>query len=77
MTTATIGERYQVVIPRKEREKLHLQPHSKVLVEAREDCIIIYPMPSEGWRGVGRKVADSGDATDYVARLRSEWSDRT
>jgi AbrB family looped-hinge helix DNA binding protein len=76
MTNATIGERYQVVIPRKEREKLHLRPHSKVRVEARDDCIIIYPMPSGGWRGIGRMAADGEDATDYVARLRAEWSER-
>ena len=76
MTTATIGERYQVVIPRREREKLGLRPHSKVRVEAREDCIVIYPMPGGGWRGIGKRVADGGDATDYVARLRAGWAKR-
>lgn len=30
MTTATVGDRFQVVIPRKERERIGLKPRMKV-----------------------------------------------
>ena len=34
------------------------------------------PLPEEGWRGIGRDMADGSDATDYVRKLRSEWESR-
>jgi len=73
MTVATVGGRYQVVIPRRERERLGLKPHSKVVVEAREDGLMLYPQTVKEWRGIGRKIADGEDATDYVRKLRREW----
>ena len=73
MTTATIGSRYQVVIPKKERQRLDLKPMSRVNVEARENCIVLYPSTSKGLRGLGSRLADGTDATDYVRRLRDEW----
>ncbi len=72
MTTATIGSRYQVVIPSKERKRLNLQPHSKVSVEVKGDCLIVRPQ-IKNLRGIGKALADGGDATDYVRRLRLEW----
>ncbi|MBI4687439.1 MAG: AbrB/MazE/SpoVT family DNA-binding domain-containing protein [Nitrospirae bacterium] len=42
LTTSTKG---QVVLPKKEREKLGIKPGSKVLVEAHEDHIEIRPLP--------------------------------
>ena len=76
MTVATVGGRFQVVIPRYERERLGLKPHSKVMVEAREDCLMIYPQTVREWRGVGRPIAGGEDATDYVRKLRREWERR-
>ena len=73
MTTATVGSRYQVVIPKEERHRLGLRPMSRVNVEAREDCIVLYPSTSKGLRGLGASLADGTDATDYVRRLRKEW----
>ena len=73
MSNATIGARYQVVIPKREREQLGLRPHTKVVVEAADGAVIIRPLPEEGWRGIGRALADGSDATDYVKKLRAEW----
>jgi len=73
MTRATVGERYQVVIPKRERTRLHLRPHSRVNIEARDRCIIIYPVTGETLRGIGKLIADGTDATDYVRKLRAEW----
>ena len=76
MTIATVGARYQVVIPRRERERLRLRPHSKVSVEVSGDAVVLRPLPEGGWRGIGRDLADGTDATDYVRKLRSEWGGR-
>lgn len=76
MTIATIGSRYQVVIPRQVRTRLKLKPKSKVHVEAQGDHVVIYPIGETRCRGIGRDLADGTDAADYVKRLREEWSDR-
>jgi AbrB family looped-hinge helix DNA binding protein len=76
MHTATVGRRYQVVIPKEERKRVRLKPASKVSVEAKAGCIVIYPVTAEGLRGIGSAIADSADAMEYVKRLRSEWEGR-
>ena len=73
MTTATIGSRYQVVIPKRVRQSFSLQPFSRVSIEARSDCIVIYPESTARLRGLGAAIADGTDASDYVKRLRAEW----
>ena len=75
MTTPTIGSRYQVVIPSREMKSLGLKPHSKIMVEAKNDCIIVRPYRTN-LRGIGKKLADGQDATDYVRKLRMEWESR-
>lgn len=73
MSTATIGARYQVVIPIRERAKIGLKPHTRVSVEARQDCIIVQPLGGRRARGIGRELRDGTDATAYVKQLRAEW----
>jgi AbrB family looped-hinge helix DNA binding protein len=76
MTSATVGSRFQVVIPREERRRLGIKPLSRVNVEARRDCIVLFPVTSRGLRGLGAELADGTDATDYVRHLREEWGCR-
>ena len=76
MITAKIGSRFQVVIPKEERERLGLKPNSLVNVEARDDCIMIFPVGFSRLRGLGLELANNEDAGDYVKRLRSEWNMR-
>ena len=76
MSIATVGARYQVVIPRRERERLRLRPHSRVSVDVSDGAVVLRPLPEEGWRGIGRELADGTDATDYVLKLRREWECR-
>ena len=64
MTIATIGKRYQVVIPLKERKKLNIK-------------LVIYPILPASFRGIGRDLSDEIDATDYVKKLRREWEERS
>ena len=76
MTQATIGERYQVVIPRRERETLGLKAHAQVWIEARGDHLVLQPLTPGNQRGIGREMRDGVDATDYVRKLRAEWDHR-
>ena len=76
MSTATVGSRYQVVIPREVRKQIPLRPHSKVNIEVRDYCLVVCPINVAGWRGIGKALANGKDATDYVRTLRSEWSRR-
>jgi AbrB family looped-hinge helix DNA binding protein len=76
MTTATVGQRFQVVIPRAERRRLGLRPSSRVNVEASDRCIVLYPVTNKGMRGIGKDLAAGMDATEYVKKLRAEWDSR-
>ena len=73
MITATIGSRFQVVIPKEERERLNLKPNTLVNVEARDDCIMLFPLNCTRLRGLGSELANGEDAGDYIKQLRSEW----
>ena len=77
MTIATVGKRYQVVIPQKERNKLNIKPNSKVEVIAEGDKLVIYPISPASYRGIGRDLPEEIDATDYVKKLRGEWEERS
>ena len=76
MSIATVGSRYQVVIPREVRRRILLRPHSKVNIEVRNHCLVVYPVNVAGWRGIGKALVNGKDAADYVRSLRSEWSRR-
>ena len=76
MSQATVGKRYQVVIPLKERAQLDIRPNTKVEVVAEGDRLVIYPLSPSRLKGIGRDVADGTDATDYVSKLRNEWEKR-
>jgi AbrB family looped-hinge helix DNA binding protein len=41
--TRTVGERGQVVLPKKLRERFNLRPGKKVVFEAKENVIILRP----------------------------------
>lgn len=77
MTTATVGSRYQIVIPRAERAKIGLKPAEKVEVHAQNGQLVITPARGrKSWYGIGRELHDGTDATDYVRKLREEWKSR-
>ena len=76
MSQATVGKRYQIVIPLKERQKLNIKPNTKVEFVVEGDRLIIYPLSPAHLRRIGKKTANGEDPTDYVSRLRSEWEGR-
>lgn len=76
MSRATVGRRYQVVIPLKERTQLGIRPNTKVEVVAEGDKLVLYPLSPPRLKGIGVEIADGTDATDYVRKLRKEWEKR-
>jgi AbrB family looped-hinge helix DNA binding protein len=47
MTVVTTSPKGQVVIPKREREKIGIKPGSKVAVEVVNDHIEIHPLPDD------------------------------
>ena len=76
MSTATVGSRYQVVIPATERRKVGLKPQDKVSVEVAEGTIVIRPIDARQFRGIGKELKDKGNPVSYVRELREEWKTR-
>lgn len=73
MSRATVGKRYQVVIPLKERTQLGIRANTKVEIVAEGDKLVLYPLSTSRLKGIGIEIADGTDATDYVRKLRKEW----
>lgn len=73
MSIVTVGERYQIVIPKKERRALHIKPHSKMNVVTEGNALKIYDISPSSLKGIGKKIADGTDATGYIKSLRQEW----
>lgn len=77
MSIATVGTRYQVVIPASERRQMDLSPNQKVNVSVEEGRIIIEPLGRYKARGLMKEVRDGSDPVDYIRRLRREWNQRS
>ena len=63
----TISSKYQVVIPKAVRERLHLRPQQKLTVLEKDGMLILVPQVKlEALRGIvrGAKVADYRDKKD-------------
>ena len=63
----TISSKYQVVIPRAIRERLHLQPQQKLTIWEKDGMLILVPeVKLESLRGIARgaNVADYRDKKD-------------
>jgi AbrB family looped-hinge helix DNA binding protein len=61
METATLSTKYQLVIPRKVRERLGLEPGTKLTVLEKGGVVFLIPQrPTRSYRGVARKVSPRG-----------------
>jgi AbrB family looped-hinge helix DNA binding protein len=61
METATLSTKYQLVIPRKVRERLGLEPGTKLTVLDKGGVVFLIPQrPLRAYRGVARKVNPRG-----------------
>ena len=52
MATLILGERGQVTIPKKYREKLGIKPKSPVMLELKGDGILIRPVGNRSCEGI-------------------------
>ena len=69
MAHTTISSKYQVVIPKEVRERLHLKPGQKLAVIVRGNVISLVPVPTlEELRGFARG-ADTSGLREKVDRL--------
>lgn len=73
MSTATIGSRYQVVIPAAIRRQVDIKPHDKVSVEVDGGAVVIRPIDARRFRGIGKSTRATRDPVGYVRELRAEW----
>ena len=76
MSTATVGARYQVVIPAKERRLVGLKVHDKVAVEVDDGVIVVRPIDARRFRGIGKELPAGRGPVQYVRELREEWGRR-
>ena len=66
---STISSKYQVVIPKPVRERLHLRPKQKLTVIEKDKMIIMIPSTSlESLRGIasGAKIDDHREKRDRI-----------
>ncbi len=77
MSTATVGQRFQVVIPSAEREQLDIQPGDKVAVQVVGDHLEVRIIDARQLRGIGKSLKQEADPVNYVRELRAEWGHRS
>lgn len=77
MQTVTVGTKYQVVIPKKVREKLKIKPGDKISIGAKNKESATLKTNATSWaertRGIAKKAWKNIDTTKYLEDLRNEW----
>jgi len=73
-----LSSRHQVVIPREARKKLSLHAGDQLIVEVEKEKVVMRPRPKNYTNymlGLGKKVWQGIDATDYVRKERKSWGE--
>ena len=71
-----VGKRYQIVIPKKIRDKVGIKVTDELVVDVQGDNVVIHPCPriySEYMQGLGKDVWSKTDAVEYVKNERESW----
>jgi AbrB family looped-hinge helix DNA binding protein len=67
-----VGVRGQVVIPKKLRDKLHLEEGIILEIDVTEEGLLLKPFnPVAEMKGLGKGLF--GDPVKYQKKLREEW----
>lgn len=73
-----LSSRHQVVIPKEARKKLNLHAGDQLVVEVEKEKVVMRPRPKNYTNymlGLGKKVWQGIDATDYVRKERESWGE--
>ena len=78
MQQATVGTKYQIVIPKEIRRKIRtLKPGAKVSVYLNDESSVTIKTHQKDWlertRGMMTKYWKNVDTAKYLDRLRNEW----
>jgi AbrB family looped-hinge helix DNA binding protein len=76
--TIRVSKKHQVVIPREARRLLKIKQGSELLVNVKEDRIVLIPKPVDyvaHMAGLHKEVWEGIDATEYVKKERRAWED--
>jgi len=71
-----LSAKYQIVIPREVRRQLGLVAGDGLLVEVRDNTIVLVPRPrsyAKRLRGLHKEVWGRVEATAYVKEERKGW----
>jgi len=71
-----LSAKYQIVIPREVRRQLGLAAGDDLLVEVRDNTIVLVPRPrsyAKRLRGLHKEVWGKVEATAYVKEERKGW----
>jgi len=76
--TVKVSKKHQVVIPKEARHRLKIRDGSRLLVQIKEDRIVLIPKPKDyvsHMAGLHKEVWQNVDATKYVREEREAWED--
>lgn len=74
--TVRLGKRYQVVLPKKIRQRLNLREGDVLLVEVTRRGILLVPKPqnyASHLSGLHREVWQDVDVDEYLREERKTW----
>ena len=77
MTTAKLGGRYQIVVPKDIRETLQLKPGDRLKIEVKNGKVVMTPQSTHTSRlfGKHRQLWQNTNAVEYVRSERESWRD--
>jgi AbrB family looped-hinge helix DNA binding protein len=74
-----LGNRCQLIIPKKIREKLGIGPGKEVILEVHDSAIMVRARPENYTKymsGLGKDVWGSTEPTEYVKKEREAWESK-
>lgn len=81
MSQATVGSKYQIVIPKEIRRKIKsLKPGVRVVVRGLSGNAVSIEPVKQSWAaqtfGVAKKAWNRVNPVEYIEKLRNEWDIR-
>jgi len=77
--TVKLGNRSQLIIPKKFREKLGIGPGKEVLLEILDSAIMVKPRPDNYTRymsGLGKDIWEDIEPSKYIKTEREAWESK-